>query len=154
LARHAPPLNSLDFGVAFGTEIIVGNQSLEVFVDTGSGNLWLVKSEFQCQKANGCNIGKTYTPSPTFELVPNVSFHDNYASQETVSGIVGLETVTLRGITVNRQEINLAESGSFDSPGQISSLMGMAYPANDVRSDGGTTTPIFTNIYREVLIPA
>jgi hypothetical protein len=71
-----------------------------------------------------------------------------------VSGIVGLDTVTLGGITVNRQEISLAESRFLDFPGQISGLMGMAYPVNDVRSDGETTTPIFTNMYREGLIPA
>ncbi|KAE9368001.1 acid protease [Stipitochalara longipes BDJ] len=150
---HISVLKSLDSGSAFSTAITVGNQSLEVFVDTGSSNLWLVNTGFQCRMSGGCNLGKTYTPSPTFELLPNVTFHDNYGSGENVTGIVGFDTVTLGDITVKGQDIGLAESGSFYAPGQISGLMGLAYPVNDVRSDGETTTPIFTSMYQEGLIP-
>lgn len=62
---------------------------------------------------------------------------------------MGFDEVTLGGITVKRQDIGLAESGSFGASGQMSGRMDLAYPVNDVRSDGGTTTPIFTNMYKE-----
>ena len=101
--------------------------------------------------ATACNLGATYDILPTFEVLPNVSFHEKYGSGETLSGIVGYDEVTLVGITVKRQEIGLAQSGSFVCPGKISGLMGIAYPSAHT-SDNETITPVFTNMYKEGLV--
>jgi len=153
-SHHTSSLTSLDAGVAFSTSIKVGNQTLSVFIDTGSSSLWLVSSTIQRNLTSGCNLGETYTPSLTFTHFPNITFYDHYGSGEEVTGILDSDTVTLAGLTVQKQEIGLPESGSLVAPGQISGLMGLAYPVNNIRSDGGTTTPIFTNMYEEKLVPA
>jgi len=39
-------------GTSYTTEVELGNQTFELFVDTGSSNTWVVKTGFQCMTNN------------------------------------------------------------------------------------------------------
>ena len=166
------PLNSELDGQEFITSIDFGGETFQVVVDTGSSDTWLVETGFQCvdQYSNAtepedyCMFGSTYDVSETFRAISDENFNITYGDGEFLTGIFGLETVTLAGITVDGQQVAIVKSAAWDGDGISSGLLGLAFPSltsayadTDPNADSDSNqieyNPIFTNMYQEGDVP-
>jgi hypothetical protein len=107
------PLIAAGGGVEFLTEIIFGSTSVDVIVDTGSSDTWLIQSNFKCVDASGasqnqsaCNFGPTYPGTFGSNKIPNVNFNISYGDGEFVTGDFGTSNITIAGITVPSQTVS------------------------------------------------
>lgn len=127
-------LVSLAEGGGFATSITLGNQTLEVVIDTGSSDLWVVRDSFTCVNPESrievaqwaCAFGPAYAPNTTFREITGEYLDIKYADGEILSGVIGTENVTLGGITVN-QTIGVVDYAGWYGDGVTSGLMGLAY---------------------------
>ncbi len=76
-----------------------------------------------------CEFGPTYTTESTFVQTPKENFNITYGDGESLSGIIGTETVTLAGIKVTDQTIALVNTAAWEGDGKTSGLTGLAYAA-------------------------
>ena len=146
----------------------LGTQSFQAVVDTGSSDTWVVQNGYQCSEPSSgdiaptstCNFGPTYQKSSSFNQIPNENFHQAYTDGESLSGILGTESVTVAGITVPNQEIGVVNSAAYNGDGVSSGLLGLGFPANtraysgtDAEQDSAQTqkiyNPLFTNMYSQ-----
>jgi aspergillopepsin I len=107
------PLISAGGGVEFLTQITFGTTAVDVIVDTGSSDTWLIQSNFKCVDASGtaqaqsaCNFGPTYPGTFGSNKIPNANFNISYGDGEFVTGDFGTEDITLAGITVPSQTVS------------------------------------------------
>ena len=159
-------ITETEFSQEFLAPITVGGQSFKAIIDTGSSDTWLIRSGFQCfdpstnalSPESDCDFGPSYTPSSTFKQIPNENFNVSYGDGSFVTGIVGLDDVTLAGITVKDQEVGVVDSAGFSADGIQSGLIGLAFPSltsafsgTDGSHDGVHNqveyNPLFTNMY-------
>jgi hypothetical protein len=75
-----------------------------------------------------CDFGPTYNVTDTFKQIPNENFNITYGDGEFLTGIVGIEEVTLAGLKV-KQEVALVNYAAWEGDGTTSGLIGLAYPA-------------------------
>lgn len=130
-------LISLIEGEEFAVSMTIGTQTFDVILDTGSSDTWVVEEGFECVSVStdkeisesSCDFGTTYTIDSTFSKIANEEFSIEYGDGEFLEGIMGTETVTLAGITVEKQTIALATSAGWEGDGTTSGLTGFAYPA-------------------------
>lgn len=125
-----------DFGTVLDAEVSVGGQSFLLYLDSGSSDTWVAKTGFQCLNISDnailsqdvCNYGTTYNISPTFQQISNQTFGVKYGAGIS-TGIVGYEKVTLGGLTVDKQEIGVADRITDPGDGIDSGTLGLGYPA-------------------------
>lgn len=157
--------------LTFVTNLEFGKQSFQAQIDTGSSDTWLVGNGFQCvDEASGaqeseseCMFGPTYTISPTFKRIPNEHFRINYGGGGFFTGIVGNETVTLAGITVEDQEVAVVDYVADVSDGVTSGVIGLSFKSSTSVYTGANQdaytkkveyNPIFTSMYsRGYILP-
>ena len=108
------PLISAGGGVEFLTQITFGTTAVDVIVDTGSSDTWLIESNFKCVDQSGasqaqsyCNFGPTYPGNFGSNKIPNVNFNISYGDGEFVTGDFGTIDITMAGITVPGQTVSL-----------------------------------------------
>ena len=166
------PLNSEFDGQEFITSMDFGTETFELLVDTGSSDTWLAETGFQCldqysdaaEPEYYCMFGSTYNTSDTFRAISNENFNITYGDGEFLTGIFGLEKVTLGGITVDSQQIAVVNSAAWNGDGISSGLLGLAFPSltsayagTNPNVDGNSNqieyNPIFTNMYEEGNVP-
>jgi len=123
--------------------ISVGDQTLNVELDTGSSDTWIIQTGFQCyntydnskseyetpEAQSVCNFGPTYTPGSEFSPVKEIFQHSCYGgSSETtlrcVDGPFGYAAVSLAGLDVPQQLIGAPLLVCFAPPpwGSVLSL--------------------------------
>lgn len=130
-------LTSLELGEEYATPITIGTQTFEVIVDTGSSDTWVVESGFECidfetgkkTTESECEFGPTYSTDSTFVETADENFNIEYGDGESLTGIIGTETVTLGGIEVKGQTIAVVTSAAWEGDGTTSGLTGLAYAA-------------------------
>lgn len=130
-------LTSLEVGEEYATPITIGDQTFEVIVDTGSSDTWVVETGFACtnfetgKKASEsvCAFGPYYTTDSTFKKTSGETFSIEYGDGESLTGIIGTETVELAGVTVTGQTIAVVTAASWEGDGTTSGLTGLAYAA-------------------------
>jgi hypothetical protein len=133
---HSTTLISLFIGEEFATTITFGTETFEAIVDSGSSDTWLVETGFKCVDIetsaplpeSDCDFGPTYNVTDTFKQIPNENFNITYGDGEFLTGIVGIEEVTLAGLKV-KQEVALVNYAAWEGDGTTSGLIGLAYPA-------------------------
>lgn len=156
-------------GTFLDVEVTIGEQTFLMLVDTGSSDTWLPRKGFQCLDSDNvilpqekCMFGNTYETSSTFELIPNQTFGVKYGSGIS-SGILGFETVTVGGLSVERQIIGVSDRTTDEGNGFDSGVIGLAYPfltsahpgddySNDSYSfwsDRIPYNPWFTSLYKQ-----
>ena len=155
-------------GQVFLTHVTFGKEIFKAVIDTGSSDTWLAEKGFQCfNVTTGANVAeaecafgtKGYTPSATFSQIPNENFNISYADGEMLIGIVGIEKVTLAGITVDNQEVGVVQLAGWSGDGISTGLIGLAFPSitsayagNNPATDGPNTqlpyNPVFFNMVR------
>jgi hypothetical protein len=131
-ARSGPkndPLSVFEKGSLYSTEIKLGSQYFNVQVDTGSADLWVAETGFQCEGSGGialpqieCGIQQTYNIDQSFSPL-NETFNITYAAG-AASGVIGYEVVELAGITVN-QIIGAVQLTVPSLDGVISGILGL-----------------------------
>ena len=128
-------LTSLELGEEYATPITIGTQSFEVIVDTGSSDTWVVESGFECLNfetgkkttESECAFGPTYSTDSTFVETADENFSIEYGDGESLTGIIGTETVTLAGVEITGQTIAVVTSAAWEGDGTTSGLTGLAY---------------------------
>ena len=136
----------------------------------GSSDTWLAGIGFQCvnvttgadEPESDCLFASTYTIEPPFEQIPDVNFNITYGDGEFLTGIFGIEPVTIAGITVKNQQVAVVDFAAWFGDGVSSGLIGFAFPSITSQYAGtnpalDTTTnipynPVFTNMYEEGLV--
>jgi aspergillopepsin I len=110
---ESTPLIASGGGVEYLTQITFGQTNVDVIVDTGSSDTWLIESDFQCVNSNGasqaqsaCNFGPTYPGTFGSSQIPNVNFNISYGDGEFVTGNFGTINITVAGITVPQQTVS------------------------------------------------
>lgn len=106
------PLTSLG-GIEYLVDITLGTQAVQVILDTGSSDTWLIQKGFKCTDASGnsvstatCDFGPVY--SGTITQTPNENFQISYGDGEFVTGIIGTQDVTIAGIEVPDQTVSIS----------------------------------------------
>lgn len=161
-----------EFGTVLDVEATLGNQSFKFFLDTGSSDLWVTRTDYNCIDDSDNSIisycgytPSTYNISTTFEQIPDQNFGVKYGAGLS-SGIVGFEKVTLGGLTIDKQEIGVCDSVSDPGSGNDNGVLGLGYPALTSAHPGRTFpnesiafftnrvvyNPLFTNMYQSGLV--
>lgn len=151
----------------------VGDQDFLLYLDTGSSDTWVAKRGFQCLNGTDnacfpqeeCAYGKTYEISSTFKHISNQAFGVKYGAGIS-SGVVGYEKVTFGGLTLDSQEIGVADKITDPGDWNDSGVLGLAYPtitsahpgtnySNDSLSffeNRIVYSPLFTNLSKSGLV--
>lgn len=116
----------------------LGNRSYDLIFDSGSSNLWVAASSFECLQPNSsdaapqsaCGFGSLFDGAFADGIIANENFNVSYGFGGSIVGVLGHEDVSLAGITVADQELALATSGTWAGDGVISGVLGLGYPAN------------------------
>ncbi|RAK97350.1 acid protease [Aspergillus ibericus CBS 121593] len=130
-------LISLFEGEEFATSITIGSDSFDVIVDTGSSDTWVVEKGFTCidldtgrtTSESSCDFGSTWTVESSFKEIQGEEFAIEYGDGEYLYGVLGNESVTLAGITVDSTTIAVVNEAAWEGDGTTSGLTGLAYPA-------------------------
>jgi hypothetical protein len=163
------PLTASFGGFMFDVEVMFGNQTFQLLLDTGSSDVWVVATGYLCINAtdntelpeSACNYGKTYSTSSTFVNISSETFGIEYGAGIAV-GILGSEDVTLGGVTVKQQTVGIVQSATIPGSGIDSGILGLGYPSltsghagttlNDtlsLLSNRTTYNPILTSMYKQ-----
>ncbi|TVY29176.1 putative aspartic-type endopeptidase [Lachnellula hyalina] len=156
-------IDALRGGTEFSAQVVLGDSTVELLVDTGSSDTWAVQTGFTCTDFQTgvptseavCGFGPVYTPSSTFKRIPNETLSIEYGDHETAHGVFGTEKVTVGGITVD-QQIAVVTEAMWSGDRVTSGIIGLAYPAiTEAFSRNHTRTPydpIFTSMFKAKLI--
>jgi hypothetical protein len=176
LPSYSTQLTSWHTGyeLTFQTEVTFGNQTLSVLVDTGSSDIWVLGPNWVCINdtsnatlpQEACTYGsQTYTPSTTFHEISDMYFGELLGAGR-VSGLFGLEDVTLGGITVTSQHIGVVNTSSNFGDGVYTGIVGFGYPSMTSSHNGSivnadnttysvnasTYNPLFNSMAQEGLV--
>ncbi|USW47283.1 Putative aspartic peptidase A1 family, aspartic peptidase, active [Septoria linicola] len=175
VTNGSTPLIAVEGGQVFLADVTVGGEPFQVVIDTGSSDLWLAVSGFQCfdpvtrasLEQSLCEFGSPYDPSlsVSFTTVPNQNFNISYADGEYLNGGLGLDTFSMAGIEVPKQQFGVVDIAAWYGDGISSGLIGFAYrtltsayagtdPRADVRGRPIPYTPLFVNMYEQQNVPA
>ena len=161
------------YGTVLDAPITIGDQDFLLFLDTGSSDTWVAKRGFQCLNETDntifpqeyCACSKTYDISSTFRHISNQTFGVKYGAGIS-SGVVGYEKVTFGGLTLDSQEIGVADKITDPGDGNDSGILGPGYPALTSAHPGSNYSnaslsffenriiysPLFTSLYTSGLI--
>jgi hypothetical protein len=161
------------YGTVFDAPITIGDQDFLLFLDTGSSDTWVARRGFQCLNETDntilpqeyCAYGKTYDISSTFGQISNQTFGVKYGAGIS-SGVVGYEKVTFGGLTLDSQEIGVADKITDPGDGNDSGILGLGYPALTSAHPGTNYSnaslsffenraiynPLFTSLYTSGLV--
>lgn len=108
--------------------VTIGGQTLNLDFDTGSSDLWV----FNTQLARNSLVGhQVYDParSSTFRPMRGATFSIRYGDESGASGNVGTDVVSIGGVSVPNQGVELATavSASFVEDMQNNGLLGLAF---------------------------
>ncbi|KAK4544955.1 hypothetical protein LTR36_003860 [Oleoguttula mirabilis] len=147
-------------GAGYSVDISFGGKTFEVILDTGSSDLWLAEAGVKC-------VDETMTRVPTAECgfgplasatfqagqIASENFNISYGDGESLTGVLGYESVGLANITVDKQEVALVREAYWKGDNVTSGLMGFAFPSltsafsgTDPSVDNENTTAVpYTN---------
>lgn len=119
----------------------IGGQTLNLDFDTGSADLWVFSSELSASESQGHSI---YNPkkSKTAKELDDYTWNITYGDGSSASGNVYTDVVTVGGIAVSGQAVELAEqiSSQFSQDTDNDGLLGLAFSSiNTVQPQAQTT---------------
>jgi hypothetical protein len=108
---------------AYYLQLSIGNQNFWVDFDTGSSDFWIMGASVEREAANQT----LYRPGPTATRLVGESFEITYGDGSIAAGSVWRDTVTLGGVKVAKQAIEMASEadGSYNPP--MSGVVGLAF---------------------------
>ncbi|KAK2601449.1 hypothetical protein N8I77_010898 [Diaporthe amygdali] len=165
----AEPVDNLG-SVEYVAEIEWDGTPVEVIVDTGSSDTWLVQAGFTCVDVDGnvqpeadCYFGPVFNGTFDEGSIKDENFNIEYGDGEFLTGVLGYENVTVAGLTVDHQEVALVNYSYWFGDSVTSGLMGLAYPLLTSAYQGTNTSadslstqveydPIITTLIKEKII--
>ncbi|OAL03896.1 acid protease [Phaeosphaeriaceae sp. SRC1lsM3a] len=141
----------------FLSPVEIGGQTLNLDFDSGSSDLWVFSTELS-KKAIVQHTAFDATKSKTFKLTEGAQFKISYGDGSGAAGIVGTDKVTIGGVTVENQTVELANavSQSFVQDANTDGLVGLAFSQLNTVNDGTKKTPaktFFDNVMGDLDMP-
>lgn len=157
------------YGTQYAIELAFADVPLQVLLDTGSSDTWIVQEGFECVDFAGedvdtatCGFGPAYPGDFQYGAIPEQHIYIQYGDGEIVYGPVGYSDITLGNITVKRQEAGLANTTYWYGNNVTSGVLGLAYPSltNAYLGSGYehnwldevSYSPIFTSMVNQGLV--
>ncbi|XP_048467772.1 cathepsin E-A-like [Rhincodon typus] len=142
-----PLLNYMD--TQYGGEISIGTppQNFTVVFDTGSSNLW-VPSVYCYSRA--CKEHDKFIPDKSSTYTRDGRPFSIHYGTGSLTGIIGIDTVTVEGITVVNQKFgeSVTEPGTTFLYSPFDGILGLAYPSIATAD----ATPVFDNMMAQGLV--
>lgn len=141
----------------FLSPIDIGGQTLNVDFDSGSSDLWVFSTELDPQLI-GKHSAFDASKSASFKAVEGSQFKISYGDGSGAAGTVGTDTVTIGGVQVENQVVELATdvSQSFVEDKNTDGLVGLAFSKLNTVNDGTQRTPaktFFDNVMNDLDLP-
>lgn len=139
-------------------EVSIGTpaQNLLLDFDTGSADLWCWSTELPSSTKSHAKGHTIFDPSKssTFKTVKGSSWKISYGDQSSASGTVGTDLVTIGGLKIQNQAIELAKTMSAQfAEGTGDGLLGLAFGTINTVTPKRVQTPV-ENMITEEDIPA
>lgn len=155
-------------GSVYTAPVSIGGQQVELVIDTGSSDPWVVSSSFTCfdpvsgkdQDTSVCAFGPSYnhSESSTYATIAGENFNITYADHENLNGVMARDTLSMGGIAVAGQEFGLVDRAGWYGDGVSSGLVGFAYssltsayagtvPTADVKGHQLNYPTLFTSMW-------
>ncbi len=141
----ATPANQ---GIEYISPILVGGQTVNVALDSGSADLWVFSSRLP-RSAKAGHQAYDHERSSSFKLIPGANFSITYGDGTSAAGDVGTDTVDVGGATVMGQAVQMANavSPAFVQDTHLSGLLGLAF------SQLSTVKPVKQRTFFENVMP-
>jgi hypothetical protein len=141
----------------FLSPVDVGGQTLNLDFDSGSSDLWMFSTELP-KASVGQHTAFDATKSTSFKAVTGSQWKISYGDGSGAAGIVGTDTVTIGGVKVQNQVVELANavSQSFVEDTDTDGLVGLAFSNLNTVNDGTKKTPaktFFDNVMKDLDMP-
>ncbi|KAH8900250.1 acid protease [Thozetella sp. PMI_491] len=144
--------------VYYIVDLVVGNQSIPVSIDTGSSDTWFIQEPLKCIPFNpsyydpSCGFGKGFEGNLSGGRVENETFARSYTDGTFVVGTFGYEDVNLGGVKVKHQKLGVVDRAAWFGDRLTSGLLGLAYPMMTGLDDNvAAYDPIFTTMWKNNL---
>ncbi|KAH8728756.1 aspartic peptidase domain-containing protein [Phaeosphaeriaceae sp. PMI808] len=141
----------------FLSPVDVGGQTLNLDFDSGSSDLWMFSTELPAQSI-GQHAAFDASKSKTFKQMKGSQFKVSYGDGSGAAGLVGTDTVTIGGVKVENQTVELATavSQTFIQDVNTDGLVGLAFTKLNTVNDGTKKTPqktFFDNVMGTLDMP-
>jgi len=131
-------------------EVDIGTPAQKLYLDfdTGSSDLWVWSTELPKSTLSGANAQKqqiAFDPSKssTFEKLSGATWKISYGDSSSASGDVGTDVISLGGLPIKGQAIELAKDLSQQfATGNGSGLLGLAFDTINTVSPTPQKTPV------------
>lgn len=154
------PAEDIQNDALYLCEVGIGTpaQKLKLDFDTGSADLWVWSTELpsnvQSQAASSDHSVFDPSKSSTFKQQADSTWQIQYGDSSSASGTVGTDNVTLGGLTVQNQAIELANKLSTQFvQGAGDGLLGLAFGTINTVKPSPVPTPV-ENMITQQDIPA
>lgn len=125
------------YGTQYAVEVLWDGLPVPLLIDTGSSDTWAVHKDFECVDYAGqrlpqsaCGFGGDHPETFKHGLTdPEMYMFIQYADGEAVIGPMGYSDISLGGVTVEKQQVCLANATYWFGNNYTSGLMGLAFPA-------------------------
>lgn len=141
----------------FLSPVDIGGQTFNLDFDSGSSDLWVFSTELNAQSI-GQHSAFDPAKSATFKQVQGSQFKISYGDGSGAAGTVGTDVVTIGGVKVENQTVELANavSQSFVQDINTDGLLGLAFSKLNTVNDGTKKTPaktFFDNVMPSLDLP-
>ncbi|KAJ4352300.1 uncharacterized protein N0V89_007648 [Didymosphaeria variabile] len=149
--------NPGDNAALFLSPVDIGGQTLNLDFDSGSSDLWVFSTDLPQQATTGHGVYDK-SKSTTFKAVTGAQWQISYGDGSGAAGTVGTDAVTIGGVTVQNQAVELANavSQSFVQDTNTDGLVGLAFSKLNTVNDGTKKTPqktFFDNVMGDLDLP-
>ncbi|KAK7188221.1 hypothetical protein DPSP01_001766 [Paraphaeosphaeria sporulosa] len=141
----------------FLSPVDIGGQTLNLDFDSGSSDLWVFSTDLPAKATTGHSVYDK-TKSATFKQMTGAKFQISYGDGSGAAGTVGTDAVTIGGVTVQNQAVEVANavSQSFVQDTNTDGLVGLAFSKLNTVNDGTKKTPqktFFDNVMGQLDLP-
>ncbi|CAI6275728.1 unnamed protein product [Periconia digitata] len=141
----------------FLSPVDIGGQTLNLDFDSGSSDLWVFSTDLPAQSI-GQHSAFDASKSTTFKKMTGAQFKISYGDGSGAAGTVGMDKVTIGGVSVDNQAVELASavSQSFVEDTNTDGLVGLAFSKLNTVNDGTKKIPqktFFDNVMGNLDLP-